>query len=408
MIKQFNYITVRRFQSTIPKVQKEQDFEELLSNNKKLQELWTSPNPHHSILEEQRHVSINCNESLPIILRNKAMVFKDVEIENPGNKGAGLIVKQYVEFAKSIIKFYRVGIQNVWRNYKSVKLLREKYYINDIDSKGADIKRRFKNSKDIIMTLNNYLSLKKIEFEVLQNAGKIPNESIINISRYELSLLKRTELDYWKLPLFSLILLVCGELTPFVVYVFPNLSPSTCVSPSILKSINSKNNLTFKQLRKPLNIFELNKNELILYNKLYFLIPNFWTFLPKSYYQNNLTDHLNYLKLDDYYLTKKYYNKINGLWLLSKNELIKSCLDRNLIDLSTSDITKLRTNELRIKMLLYLGLENIDFEHLQKIRQLELKESNKLINLRSSLVETVVIDDDSKELRHHHEGIKKG
>ncbi|KAH3681780.1 hypothetical protein WICPIJ_007218 [Wickerhamomyces pijperi] len=399
--RQFLYrttLTLKRFQSTKPTPQAKAStvltkpaFNELLSQNQTLHQLFHSPEPHHSIVEETGNTSndtLNATTTLPIILRSKTAVFQQTSKENPEKQGTSLKFKQWIEYAKSIIKFYRVGIQNTWRNRKLVKAIKAKYAIVDLQGP-ATIHRQIRNSNDVIEQLSTYLSLKKIEANALKANLKPPTESVVNITRRELSLIKRTEPDIWKLPVFTLVLLICGEMTPFVVYAFPHLTPRTCISSGVLQSLNSKNNAKFnKKEIKITDIYKLPRGELILMSKLYFLIPNFFTFFPITYYQKRLALHHSYLKVDDYYLKSvDRETQISGLWNLSKSELIRANLDRNLIDLSVTDVEELKADELKVRLFYYLGLEEgrFSYQDIQKIRNLSWDESHNIMKWRHSL-----------------------
>lgn len=387
------FFTFRRLQSTSsqsPSLSKA-SFTALLSQNPTLHQLFNEPVPHHSIAEEtssEQKDNLNANSTLPVILRTKTAVFHQVARENPAKQGTPLKFKQWIEYAKSIIKFYRVGVQNTWRNYKQMKQLKKRYSVVDLQGSNT-VRRQVRNCNDIVQQLDIYLSLKKIEANALRANLKPPTESVINITRRELSLVKRTEPDYWKLPIFTLVLLICGEMTPFVVYAFPHLTPRTCISSGVLQSLNSKNNSKFNEKKiKISEIYKLPRDELILTNKLYFLIPNFFTFFPMSYYQKLLSHHYSYLKVDDYYLrTPDKESQISGIWNLSKSELIRANLDRNLIDLSRTDVEELKADELKIRLLYYLGLEEgrFTYEDIQRIRNLTWEECHQIMKWRHTL-----------------------
>ncbi|CAK7272850.1 hypothetical protein SEPCBS57363_005354 [Sporothrix epigloea] len=59
-------------------------------------------------------------------------------------------------------------------------------------------------------------------------------------TRSDLLLRRRWGHDMRRLPLFGLLLLICGEFTPFVVLVFPNVVPYTCRIPKQVQQLRTK------------------------------------------------------------------------------------------------------------------------------------------------------------------------
>ncbi|KAF2967844.1 hypothetical protein GQX73_g5783 [Xylaria multiplex] len=73
-----------------------------------------------------------------------------------------------------------------------------------------------------------------------------------NITRASLLLRARVRHDTSRLPLFALIMLICGEFTPLIVIIFPRLTPYTCRIPSqtavIRRSVESRRAASFRAL----------------------------------------------------------------------------------------------------------------------------------------------------------------
>lgn len=316
---------------------------------------------------------INATTTLPIILRTKAVVFEDVKKENPQLEGTKLKFKQYTGYAKSIIHFYRVGIQNVWRNKKTVNEIKEKYYVESVEQNGTIMKRKLKNGADAVNLLSALETMEVVEQETLR---KFDKTTVLNLSRKDLQTVLRTEEDFFKIPLFALILLIFAETTPVLCYIFPELAPSTCVFPGLLKkkyseSIKATNELT--KLRKKRystsydsnevpfqSVYKLPHDELRLLTQLLNLksryIPT--SLYPISMLQKRLQFHYNKIKVDNYYLTNGEDG--NNVWALNKSELIRTCLDRGLLDLSKDDLVHIGAHSLKLRLVAHLSLFNED------------------------------------------------
>ncbi|KAI0533104.1 hypothetical protein GGR58DRAFT_135788 [Xylaria digitata] len=81
-----------------------------------------------------------------------------------------------------------------------------------------------------------------------------PNLPLSTIAATRASLLLRARVrhDMRRLPLFALIMLVCGEFTPLIVILFPRLTPYTCRIPSqeavIRRSVEARRAASFRAL----------------------------------------------------------------------------------------------------------------------------------------------------------------
>lgn len=72
---------------------------------------------------------------------------------------------------------------------------------------------------------------------ILTNRRLSRNLPAANPTRADVLLYRRVRHDLQRLPLFAVILLVCGELTPFIILLFPSLSPYTCRIPAQVAAI---------------------------------------------------------------------------------------------------------------------------------------------------------------------------
>lgn len=337
-------------------------FEAALAANPVLHKLWNSSSKATESTDE-----INAITTLPIILRTKAAVFHDVQKANEGSEGFALSVKQYTAFFKSIIFFYRVGIQNVWRNRKLSSATKRKYHIEHIESRGKVVRRQLRNGQDAVNALVALESFERVEQETLKT---IDSTLILSITRREFQTVLRTERDFFKLPLFALILLVFAEATPVLCYLLPEIAPSTCVFPGLIKKMNTQavkaqTELTKLRLERyndayshgeyPFQSLEkLPEDELKLLSRSLNLTSRYIPIglYPSSILQSRLMKRFNEIKVDNYFLISGEQN----LWGLNKNELIRSCLDRGLIDFRKDDLYHIGAHELRMRLFFFLGL----------------------------------------------------
>ncbi|KAI2631441.1 hypothetical protein GGS26DRAFT_557709 [Hypomontagnella submonticulosa] len=72
-------------------------------------------------------------------------------------------------------------------------------------------------------------------------------------SRSDILLRERVRHDLSRLPVFGLLLLVCGEFTPFIVLLFPRLTPYTCRIPkqtaALRRAVQARRDASFRALR---------------------------------------------------------------------------------------------------------------------------------------------------------------
>lgn len=360
-----------RFNSTIAASQlshtTNESFLKALDSNPTLSKLWHAK---HQIPDPD---TINATTTLPIILRTKPAVFEDVKKANPESSGTGLKIKQYIGYAKSIIHFYKVGVQNVWRNKTLVNDIKKKYFVESVEKNGEIIKRRLKNGDDAVNILGALETMEVIEQETLQSLEKT---TVLNLTRSELQTLLRTEEDFFKIPLFAIILLIFAETTPIVCYLFPEIAPSTCVFPGLLKkkfssSINASAKLTKLRLERysdyykkgeiPFqSVHKLPHDELRLLVETQHLKSRYIpaSLYPISILRSRLQQHYNKIKVDNYFLINGLEG--NNVWSLNKSELIRTCLDRGLIDLSKDDLIHLGAHDLKLRLVFHLSYFNED------------------------------------------------
>lgn len=337
--------------------------------------------------------ALNAPTTLPLELKSKAEIYQEVKLENEGKSAFSISAKQGIAYGKALMKFYKTGVSNVWNNKKVMDNLMKNYKItNQIDNKGKDVQIEIPNFTKLTQELALRLSMNTIESRnnekneenMVVHTDASSESPLISLTRAEYQLINRTSKDFVKIPFFVLICLIFAETTPLLCYAFPQITPSTCVLPSILPRLwNSKASVELANLRNQLDQEQIEKTALqTAYNlpldqvrlmcKTLRLTSKYVPvqLYPQSYLRNRLNNYYNYLKVDNYYLSG-----LNGgnIWDLSNQELVNACLERNLIkDISEDnemnnikDLTlKKQTedtyhNELRIKLLKFI----IDFEN---------------------------------------------
>ncbi|KAK6455841.1 uncharacterized protein RJT20DRAFT_129211 [Scheffersomyces xylosifermentans] len=310
--------------------------------------------------DEAAH-AINAESTLPLDLKPKIEIYEEIRQENADSSTVALKLKQSYGYGKALMHFYKTGVSNVWRNRKEVKELRKyQFKLSDnVNSKGKDVDIRIPGFSKLTSDMAQALYISQIETktEKDKNSGHIIKKSgsvskklidtgLFNMSRSQFQLIRRTNSDLSKIPWFLVVLLIFMESTPLVCYAFPQLTPSTCVLPSILPrlwspgSVDKLHKLTSKALESKdiadlalRNAYNLPIEEVRLLSTSLRLTSKF---IPAYLYgesllRRRLQEYYNYLKVDNYYLSGLNGENSGNVWNLSKQELLLACLERNLI-----------------------------------------------------------------------------
>ncbi|OAX81777.1 hypothetical protein ACJ72_03879 [Emergomyces africanus] len=119
--------------------------------------------------------------------------------------------KYYFTLGKAYLSFYKTGLKNVFYNYRASVPLRRRLGLSLI----------FPTSPPPAVYAVKHI-----------NNATILRQYANNVSRSEFQLIRRSAYDVRRMIPFSLILLLCGEMTPFVVLALGNLvTPFTCRVP---------------------------------------------------------------------------------------------------------------------------------------------------------------------------------
>lgn len=303
---------------------------------------------------EKDDVAVNALSTLPIQMKSKAELYEQVRVENPQKSGWGLKLSQTTAYGKAVFRFYKEGVRNVWNNKREMnQLMKSEFKIqNQVDNKGQSVNLKVPSFSKLVFELTQALYMNKIENEQIRLATKgdvvkndkvdvVYDEQLFNISRSQFQLINRTLKDFIKLPAFAVIFMIFVEMTPILCYAFPEITPLTCVLPSILPRLwDSKSAAKVRQLRSDESKVEdwaLETAYNIPYESLLPLtgqlglrskyLPS--AFYPESYLRNKLHRYYNYLVVDNYYLSG--LNGNGNVWDLTDEELVQASLERCLI-----------------------------------------------------------------------------
>lgn len=300
--------------------------------------------------------SVNSPGTLPLEILSKEEIYANVAKE----KGTSRLLKvnQGFSYAKELIKFYRHGVAAVWQNNKKVKELRRRKYklTGQLDRAGADTAVALPRFASLCTSMAQTLYMNFVENKNLAEntatdvvrtdkaPAKVMDESLFLVTRGEFQLLKRTPGDFAKIPVFAVVAAIFAEMTPVICYAFPEITPSTCVLPSILPRVwNAKAGKKLRALithesAAPLGDYAMKTAYNLPLDHVHLLaavlrlkskyIP--LRMYPESVLRGRLQNYYNYLMVDNYYLSG--LNGGGNLWGLNISELVVACLERNLVD----------------------------------------------------------------------------
>lgn len=298
---------------------------------------------------------VNNMKTLPLAIRPKVDLHRDIAKES-GKEGWSLKAAQSFGYAKELVKFYKHGVKLVWNNHKTLRALRKSDFkvTNQINNEGKTVDIQVPSFATLTQEMAQGLYQKRVENRtnientagdaVDHNKGsalKAYTPEMFNLLRSDFLLFKRTPSDFIKIPSFSVIFLIFMEMTPLLCYAFPEITPLTCILPSLLPRLwSAKNsdkvaksvpentdleelaaktayNLTLEQVASLADALRLKTK----------YIPT--QLFPELVLRNRLQAHYNFLTVDNYYLSG--LNGNGNVWDLTKQELLYACLERNLI-----------------------------------------------------------------------------
>lgn len=318
-----------------------------------------------SLKQNFQHPTVNATETLPLQIGSKNEVYASVA-DKSNLKGFRLKTLQSFAYAKQLLRFYRHGLSVVWSNNKAARQLRKNSYnmTGFLNSSGKNEKIAVPNFQVLTKTMAQHIYMNKVENSTYRDATtgdvvrtdmpvKEVDEKLFNMTRAEYQLLKRTPLDFVKLPTFAILVGIFMETTPILCYVFPEVTPLTCVLPSIVP-----------RLCRPQAMQEVSKIAEGIANKSDYVVKTAYNlpeadvraladllrlktkYIPSALYpmsllRDRLQDYFNYLTVDNYYLSGQ--SGEGNLRNLNNQELILACLERNLVS-DTKELVRVQSH----------------------------------------------------------------
>jgi hypothetical protein len=178
-----------------------------------------------------------------------------------------------VSLGKTYITFYKTGVKNIYTN--------------------------FKLSRDIQHTID------------AQHASTFSAAvASASLTRSDLQLLVRNWHDIKRVPMFALVLMLCGEFTPLVVIAISSIVPWTCRIPkqveSDRKKLEQRRSISFRELTTEppteAGVEKLGKTQLLHISRSLGLSSRIWDWvggLPTPILRSKVSRRVEYLQLDD-------------------------------------------------------------------------------------------------------------
>lgn len=291
---------------------------------------------------------INSANTLPLEISSRSEIFRTT---GAGKSGISLKWAQTYAYAKELLKFYKHGVAVVWQNNKILREKRKKHYrIASLDSTGKDIYMRVPGFDALTKEMSQAIYMSNVENRTKNEntTGDVVKHEIKNtvdprlfqMTRADYQLFRRTPKDFVKIPLFAVLFSIFVESTPLLCYAVPEVTPLTCVLPSIVPRLwNPENRRKLQESLSGISVEEYA--DYTAYNmpaehvQLLAAVLRLKTrYLPASFYpvsvlRNRLQNYYNYVRVDNHYLSGM--NGDGNIWGLTKQDLITACLERNLV-----------------------------------------------------------------------------
>lgn len=228
-------------------------------------------------------------------------------LESPTRGPSQSLPSHLFALGKAYVSFYKTGVKNIYANSKSCRPIH------------ARIDTKFKSSV--------YAAVKARA-----------------LTRADYQLLYRNKYDLKRVPMFALVLLVCGEFTPLVVLALTGIVPWTCRIPKQINSdrlkIEERRRTSFRNLTCPLpagnksdtSLQNLNRMQLIHISWSLGLSSSVWDYLggklpglPTIILRKRWLKRRSYLDMDDELLRQ---GGSAALEEISLEELRIACVER--------------------------------------------------------------------------------
>jgi hypothetical protein len=169
------------------------------------------------------------------------------------------------------------------------------------------------------------------------------------LSRADFQLLHRNWHDIKRVPIFGLVFIICGELTPLVVIAISNIVPWTCRIPRQVerdrKKLEERRSVSFRELAtvppSEGGVAGLGREQLMHINWSLGLSSNVWDYfdaaLTDGRLRKKIQRRVDYLRMDD-----KLIRECGGVKEMEEEELRMACVDRgiNVVGRSNADMRK--------------------------------------------------------------------
>ncbi|KAK6200489.1 uncharacterized protein RJT21DRAFT_121401 [Scheffersomyces amazonensis] len=294
---------------------------------------------------------INAESTYPDVIKSRKDIFEEIKVANSDAGAFSLKFKQGLTYAKAIGSFYKEGIKKVGRASKERRFLINNVSLtNQLNNKNKTVSIKVKNFNKLTLEMTQALSMENIQTNQSGSENyvkrKLTDDRLFVLPRVGYQILKRNPSDQIKIPIFAILALIFMESTPILCYYVPEITPRTCVLPSILPALwNTSSSTALTSLRQKRysptkyedlahkNAFNLPLDEAQYLAKALRLIPrHIPTFLvPEIYIRRKLKHYHNYLRVDNHYLSGMNGKGSCNIWDLSTQELLIACLERNLI-----------------------------------------------------------------------------
>lgn len=203
----------------------------------------------------------------------------DVPVREPDEKLTKFVIKR----GKAYFAFYKTGLKAVFSNFSA--------------------------SIPIQQELDKKYGLRKDSWANAINAGFL--------DRSKFQLLIRSWHDIWKIPIFAVVFLICGEWTPVIVLTLPSVVPLTSRIPKQVEKertkLEERRKKSFRELTEDIpaitvNYKELNRPQLLHINATLGLSRRFWDYIggvPGVLLKRRVGKKLEYLGQDDMLIEKE-------------------------------------------------------------------------------------------------------
>lgn len=244
----------------------------------------------------------------------KSQSFRQTASENHQLQGKPLLIKQYYKYSLIFLKFLKIGVQNVWLNKKALNLLVKDGQLGhqSIEALTETIYKRLKTqSQDLLISRSLYQTI------------------------------LRTRRDIIKLPIFGSVVLIFGEFTPLICYLFPYFTLSTCLLPQLFRRYYSGPERAQEQLERFEGEFDGKREDsrkvLIFLCDVFQVRSHFIPSLliPESVLKEKLEARCKEIIVDNHLILRN-----GGIWGLLDLEILNACIQRGILNFSTFDKLK--------------------------------------------------------------------